>query len=78
MPSITAFLITSFLATIGACCTSGQGQVNFYKDTDCNIYLGPVCTSPDITIGGPYGSQSAIVVEEPTGSRGTLASPRVP
>jgi len=71
MPSTSALLIPSLLATISACCDSGQGQVNFYKDTDCNVYLGPVCTSPDTTIGGPYGSQSAIVVSEPSGSRGT-------
>lgn len=72
MPFIPSLIITSFLATIGACCDSGQGQVNFYKDTNCTIYLGPVCTTPNSRIGGPYGSQSAIVVEEPSGSRGMV------
>ncbi|KAK3996602.1 hypothetical protein QBC44DRAFT_365264 [Cladorrhinum sp. PSN332] len=54
--SQAATLITALnLAALGS-----AGQVNFYYDLNCQQYAGSVYPGSYQTVGGPYGSRSAM------------------
>jgi len=72
LPSTTALLILTLLATIAACCCSAQGQVNFHGNTDRTAYLAAVCTSKYNKVGGRYGALSSMVIQAPGNDGGIM------
>jgi len=46
--------------------------IHSYSDTNCQNYIGTVCTDSGERFGGPYGTQSGVVISLPKYATGML------